>query len=643
MQQNSASLTSLRRWVLDPYRFGNLLGFKKLTPDHNKFIFIFLRDEFGRVRILQAHRGSYKTTCGLVAMTLLVMMFPNIRILISRKSKTMASKLIVALQQIFETPVMKMWFYARWGVTDITTAKWNTTELRLAINTRISPEPNFTAVGTGSAQTGDHYDYVWSDDIITPEDRYSEKERDRTNNYIHELEHIADPISVRMFSGTPWHEKDGFTMLRNMGFKIHQFPLGTIRIPDLTPEIIAQKQRTTSKSLWAANMLLQHEKDANPEFPEPIYENCPRLNMPLYAWIDGAFGGENHTAIWIGGEHNGLIYLVQALMYGNIADHWDDIRGLWNSLRIRKFFFEDNGAQKLIGSRLTEMGIPNEGFPSALNKYADITNTLKPLWPRLRFAESLRPPTDSFEEVTEDTIPHPLSQVLEYNEDTENDDSPDSLAKLCRQIANRVGGFMGDFPRVEAFTSEFLLAVISTNSTDNALQDKTSVALVGFVPTEHQAPGQWRIEFTGKTWFKSIADKDVMREMLQFLDKYRPIETVLESQDFDSGRIFVRQFQQVETELALGQKNMWSMMPKPKNRHEQVTFSVAGNKDRMFCLKDVDQDFILPIIGYTKAVENDQDAVALSNAIVQWQSSPNLQKYMAMKQRADALLKSGGR
>jgi hypothetical protein len=150
LQQNSASLISLRRWVLDPYRFGNLLGFKKLTPDHNRFIFIFLRDEYGRVRILQAHRGSYKTTCGLVAMTLLVMMFPNIRILISRKSKTMASKLIVALQQIFETPVMRMWFYARWGVTDITTAKWNTTELRLAINTRISPEPNFTAVGTGA-------------------------------------------------------------------------------------------------------------------------------------------------------------------------------------------------------------------------------------------------------------------------------------------------------------------------------------------------------------------------------------------------------------------------------------------------------------------------------------------------------------
>jgi hypothetical protein len=315
---------------------------------------------------------------------------------------------------------------------------------------------------------------------------------------------------------------------------------------------------------------------------------------------------------------------------------------MWNSMRIRKFFYEDNGAQKLIGARLTEMGIPNEGFTSALNKYADITNTLKPLWPRLRFAESLRPPTDSFEEVTEDTIPHPMSQVLEYNEDTENDDSPDALAKLCRQIANRVGGFLGDFPRVERFTSEFLLAVISTNSTDNALQDKTSVAIVGFVPTEHQAPGLWRIEFTGKTWFKSIADKDVMREMLQFLDRYRPIETVFESQDFDTGRIFVRQFQQIETELALGQKNMWSMMPKPKNRHEQVTFSVAGNKDRMFCLKDVDQDFILPIIGYTKAVENDQDAVALSNAIVQWQSSPNLQKYMAMKQRADALLKSAG-
>lgn len=644
MRNVSASLTLLEEWLEHPYRLGHLLGFKKLTPQHNAWIHMFLRQEYGRVRILQAHRGAYKTTCGLVAMTLLVMLMPNVRVLIARKSQKMASKLIGAMQKIFDTQVVQMWMYSRWDVTDLKTDKWNTTELRLSINTRISPEPNFTAVGTATAQTGDHYDYIWSDDIITPEDRYSEKERDRTKNYIHELENIIDPTGIRMFSGTPWHEKDGFSMLEAMGYKIHRYPLGSILIAELTPEIIDQKMRTTPRSLWAANMLLRHERDANPEFPEPIYENCPRLNMPLYAFIDGAFGGENNCAIWIGGEHNGLIYLVEAIMYGNsIADHWSDIQSLWTSLRIRKFFYEDNGAQKLIGSRLTEMGIPNEGVTSSTNKYADITNTLKPLWPRLRFAENLKPPPDSFEEITEDTIPHPLSQVLEYNEDTEQDDSPDALAKLCRQIADRVGGFMGDFPRVERFSTEYLIAVISTNSTDSTMQDKTSVAIVGFVPRENQAAGLWRIEFTGKTWFKSIADRDVMRELLQFLDRYHPIEVVVESQDFDTGRIFVKQFQQIETELNLSPRNLWATMMKPKNRHEQIVFSLAGNKDRMFCLADVDQDFILPIVGYTKAVENDQDAVALSNAIVQWQSSANMQKYMTMKKRAEALLKSGGR
>lgn len=427
---------ALSDWCREPHKLGHLLGFTKLTPDHDQWIHLFLKKEHGPIRVLQAHRGSYKTTCGLVAMLLLMMIHPNFRVLIARKSEKMAIKLVGALQRMFQSELVRAWFFAAHKVYSLETDKWSASAIRLAVNTRLSPEPSFTAVGTMTSQTGDHYDYIWSDDIITIADRYSQKERDATKNYIHELENIIEPRGIRMFSGTPWHEMDGFSLLEALGIKIHRFPIGSMRLAEFTPEMIAERKKRTPRSLWAANMELKHERDSNPEFPDPIYEVCPDTELALYMFIDGAFGGNDNVAIWIGGEHNGLFYLTHSKMYGNsIADHWEDIEAMYNAMNLRLIVYEDNAAQRLIGDRLTDMRLPNKGITSSTNKYGRITNTLKPLWDRLRFDPSLQPGFDEPEEFTEESVPNPLQQVLDYNSEAQQDDSPDALSALIRYLA----------------------------------------------------------------------------------------------------------------------------------------------------------------------------------------------------------------
>ena len=57
-----------------PYKIGQLCGFKDLTELHNEWLkkMVYGSDEF----TLLAHRGSYKTTCLSIAFALTIVLYP---------------------------------------------------------------------------------------------------------------------------------------------------------------------------------------------------------------------------------------------------------------------------------------------------------------------------------------------------------------------------------------------------------------------------------------------------------------------------------------------------------------------------------------------------------------------------------------
>lgn len=433
---------ALETWVKNPYQFGHLLGFRKLEPIHNKFINEFIRAGAGEVRVLQAHRGSYKTTSGIVGLTLLLMLNRNLRISVTRKSQTMASKILFAMDQVFKSDIVRAWMYAAYGVMKMETDRWSSTAMRISINNRVSPEPSLQASGIGTAQTGDHFDFGWLDDIITTEDRYSEKERGATINHIYEMENIIDPNGVTLYSGTVWHPGDAWRVILPNCKNPLIYPIGTVPIQEVTPEWISKKQRRMTKGLWAANMLLRHEKDVNPVFNNPIYENLPeKADVRNFMYIDAAFGGKDSTSIWIACFHGGLRYMRKAMMLRKaIGNHWDMIENLFWGNQVQKIFYESNGAQKLIGDELNRRMLPCEEVKHTSNKYARITNTLLPVWDTIRWDESLKPPENYvFQDSDEDTAPHPMIELMEYNENAEHDDSPDGAAGMI-ECLDKVAG-----------------------------------------------------------------------------------------------------------------------------------------------------------------------------------------------------------
>lgn len=251
--------SALHDWLAEPHKFGHLLGFEKLTPEHDRWINLFLKCPQGSRDVLMAHRNSYKTTCGLVALTLLFMIYPELRVLIVRKTDIFAAEVVLALQKIFtQNPVVRMYLIARWKCYSAQTREWSQDKTVFAFKRRVSVQPSLTAAGIGGSITGAHFDYIWLDDIVTKEDRYSGAERERTKAFVWETANVIEPTGSIMITGTPWHEDDFFSTLPKSMFEGRRFKIGDIHIPEITPEWMARKKQEMTPSLWAANYELEH-------------------------------------------------------------------------------------------------------------------------------------------------------------------------------------------------------------------------------------------------------------------------------------------------------------------------------------------------------------------------------------------------
>lgn len=250
----------LRAWLAEPHKFGHLLGYDKLSPLHGEWIKIFL--QYAKFGVLQAHRGSYKTTCGIVAMTLLFLCNPAMRLLIVRKTKELSSDVLKTIQKHFETnDVLRLYLFSRWNMTDAKTGVWSSERTTFSFKKTVTPEPSMTAAGVGTSIVGAHFDYIWPDDIVTIEDRYSPAAREWAKAYFRELNNLIDPLGQTRLSGTPWHEEDVFSTVEEKYFEGRRFPVGTVPMPaDELAEIMARKDRLPYAE-WCCNYLLKHVQD----------------------------------------------------------------------------------------------------------------------------------------------------------------------------------------------------------------------------------------------------------------------------------------------------------------------------------------------------------------------------------------------
>ncbi|HPG60129.1 MAG TPA: hypothetical protein PKW98_20110, partial [Candidatus Wallbacteria bacterium] len=126
-----------------------------------------------------------------------------------RKTKELSSDVLKTIQKHFETnDVLRLYMFSRWNIVDAKTAVWSSERTTFSFKKTVTPEPSMTAAGVGTSIVGAHFDYIWPDDIVTIEDRYSPAAREWAKAYFRELDNLIDPLGQTRLSGTPWHEED---------------------------------------------------------------------------------------------------------------------------------------------------------------------------------------------------------------------------------------------------------------------------------------------------------------------------------------------------------------------------------------------------------------------------------------------------
>ena len=397
-----------------PYGIGLRIGFTDLTELHNGWMKTMLTTENDHT--LQAHRGSYKTTCVSIALSILMVAQPTKRIMFMRKTDDDVKEVIKQVQKILLSETMQIFSRAIWG-HEIAFTVASATELSTNLSRDTKGTSQLVGMGLGSSLTGKHFDIIFTDDIVNPKDRISKAERDRTKLVYQELQNIKNRGGRIFNTGTPWHKDDCFTLMPEADkYDCYKTKL-------INEEQLHNIKSKMTASLFSANYELKHISD------EDVIFSNPRLDADIYeveqgiVHIDAAYGGEDYTAVTIARKKDGKFYIFGKLYHKHIEQVQDEIIKLKRMLNCGKIYCENNGDKGYLAKELRKLGERVSVYHEDMNKYLKITSYLKFAWEDVYFCKG--------------TDEEYINQVCEYNENAEHDDAPDSLASIIRILSKK--------------------------------------------------------------------------------------------------------------------------------------------------------------------------------------------------------------
>lgn len=403
----------------EPVRFGHLMGFDLLTDIHNEWIkeMVYSKDDY----TLMAHRGSYKTTCVSIALTLISILYPNERTAFLRKTDTDVKEIIAQTQKMLAREETKLLSKYIWGIpVELTIA----TQGEISTNLTNDPRGSAQIIGMGmsGSLTGKHFDRIFTDDIINPKDRSSRAEREHTKLVYQELQNLKNRGGRIVNTLTPWHQDDAASLMPSP----HKYDCRSTGL--MTEEQIQYAKDHMEPSLFAANYELRFVPS------DDVIFFSPQIGAPLSmveggeCHVDAAYYGEDYTAFTAVQKHDGKFYVYGRIWRKHIEDVTPQIVEIVKRLRLTRLHMENNAdkgySAKAFLSLLKPEGVKVLSYHEAMVKYVKIVTYLKTAWKDIIFCD--------------DTDPLFIDQICDYTEEAEHDDAPDSAASIFQRGKFRV-------------------------------------------------------------------------------------------------------------------------------------------------------------------------------------------------------------
>lgn len=396
-----------------PYELGRAVGFDKLTELHNDWIKRMICN--GKDETLQAHRGSYKTTCISIALPSLMLLRPDEKILFMRKTDSDVKEVIDQVKKILLNPITQCMAYTLYGV-ELKLVRSSSTAIDTNLSSSTKGTAQLSGIGTSSSLTGKHYDRIFTDDIVNIIDRVSKAERERTKLVYQELQNIKNRGGRIFNTGTPWHKEDCFELMPNPT-KYDCYSTGLI-----SGDEIDELKSRMEHSLFAANYELKHVASEDVIFTEPEVGGNPALiEQASYCHIDAAYtDGGDFTAFTICKKVDGKYYVFGKMWQKAVDKVENEIIGYRRQFKVSAILCENNSDKGLLAKELKSKGERAITYHEDENKFIKIVTYLKWVWKDVVFVEG--------------TDKDYIEQICEFNEFADHDDAPDSLASLIRKL-----------------------------------------------------------------------------------------------------------------------------------------------------------------------------------------------------------------
>lgn len=399
-----------------PADLGRRLGYTLLRDDlHGEWMHSMLLNDDDMT--LQAHRGSYKTTCLCIVLAVILVIWPEKTIMFLRKTEADVVEVIRQVNHILMDGTFATLARAIHG-KPVIISRGSATEMITSVYAAPRGAVQLLGIGLGGSLTGKHADVIVTDDIINIKDRSSAAERDNTKRIYQELQNIRNPGGRIINTGTPWHPEDAFSLMPEpVRFDCYTTGL-------LTDEKIAQLRQSMEPSLFAANYELQHIASGNALFATtpPTVADESLLHDGI-AHIDAAYGGEDYTAFTCARRDGDTIYLYGRLWQKHVDTVLDAILTDCDRLRCQPVYVENNADKGYLFRELRSRGYTARAYSEKENKYYKIATFLRKWWGNVVLLAG--------------TDPAYINQILSYNEEAAHDDAPDSAACVCRVLDRR--------------------------------------------------------------------------------------------------------------------------------------------------------------------------------------------------------------
>lgn len=400
----------------EPVKYARLLGFDLLTDMHNEWI----KDMVWRQaedETLLAHRGSYKTTCVSFAFALIIVLKPSKTTIFIRKTDTDVVEIAKQTDKILRSDLFSYIVKEIYGVDFEITS--NSYQIDTNLNTGTKGTPQLICLGIYTSLTGKHSDYIFTDDIVNVQDRTSQAERNSTKIQYQELQNIKNRGGRIFNTCTPWHKQDAISELMPNKKFYDCYSTGLI-----SESKLRALRESMDPSLFAANYELKHIASDKALFAKPNYCNDETLLYEGVSHIDASYGGADWTAYTImKKEPNGTIYALGKTWQKHVDDCLTEIQALQERFKAGTVYNEKNADKGYLAKELQKRGMLPKLYQEKQNKYVKISTYLRREWKNIYWLE----------ETDRDYI----NQVLDYTENAEHDDCPDSAASLIRQMEKR--------------------------------------------------------------------------------------------------------------------------------------------------------------------------------------------------------------